>query len=103
MCSRQRNGEETVDHRVDLPAHLQLAEVPGTHGLAVQNIGEHLVETRHVRTRLELVGRYVDTRYRQTSGRLGGIVVAQAFESRHHHVPRRGGHAPEYALLAPLV
>ena len=44
--------EETVDHRVDLFGHLQLAKVPGAHGLAVQDFGEHLVEALHVRSRL---------------------------------------------------
>ena len=66
--TRQRDGEETLDHRVDLFGHLQLAEVPGAYGLAILDIGEHLVETCHVRARLELVGRYVDARYRQPAG-----------------------------------
>jgi hypothetical protein len=62
MVTQQHNGEETVAPRVDLFGHLQLAEVPGAHSLAVQNFGEHLVEAFHIRARLELVGRYVDAR-----------------------------------------
>src|SRR5919112_753672 len=38
------------------------------------------VETCHVRARLELVGRYIDARYRQPAGGVCGVVVAQALE-----------------------
>jgi hypothetical protein len=84
--SHQRDGEETVDHRVDLFGRAELAEVPLAHGLAVQDLGEHLVEARHVRARLQFVGGHVETRYRRRSTRLGGAVVAQTLEGRHHHV-----------------
>jgi len=75
--SHQSDGEETVDHRVDLFGHAELAEVPLAHGLAVQDLGEHLVETRHVRARLQFVGGHVETRHRRRSTRLGGVVVAR--------------------------
>ncbi len=86
-------GEEALDYRVDLLGHLQLAEVARSHGLAVQYLRGQLVEAGHVRARLELVGRYVDRRHRQAPGHLGGVVVAQALEGRHHNVLGDGRHA----------
>jgi hypothetical protein len=91
------------DHGVDLLVHLQLAEVPRAHGLAVQDLGEHLVEAAHVQAWLQFVGGDGRSGGARPLHRLVRVVVTQALKGRHHHVLRGGGHALQDALLALLI
>ncbi len=43
---RESDGEEALDHRVYLLWYLELTEVAGAHGLAVQDPGEHIDNNR---------------------------------------------------------